>query len=613
MRKEKLLIIILFLLCSFNLFVNFDSEVEAKEPVLPDGIYYIKNYNSQKYMDVYEQSTNNGSNVHQWDFHGGLSQQWLIKNLGYYYSIIPMHAEDKALDVYNGEAINNANIQIWDVNLTNAQQWDIVECGNGTFKIASRCDVRKVIDVEGISNSNGANIHLYDWVNGANQKWYFEKLEYIPLNTKITKSISAGMDYIFSYNPTDSRMYVAETTGSTDTYMYVNNTQNIYTDDDSGIGNNSCIGFNAIAANKTIYIRVRHYSTTGTGAFTFQLRRQRAQVYTFDYGDGVDTTPFASGALNRLNAMGYESNYWHNSNQYHITDYDSTGYTRLNSEVVFFAGHGLTNGGGVKFKDKEFLSKDLINMNNCKLAVWATCNSASFAEQSQLKGARTAIGWNKLLDQNAGRKWTDQLFIELANHKTVKNAAESASRVSLWPWDGTFDGWEIFGNKDAVISNPRVNTRNIMIPNIVSQNEFENFKNEFDYTQYDLPGGGVRYYKTINGLLTNDYYDVLNDGTQIIKSSSNISAQDIENANQQQLVKSNNHVENNITADGINFNIILKTEEHVVYMKINNQMIPIQMIYTDYTNDLGIVYQDVICTNLLDNTTIDYGDVCASN
>ena len=65
-----------------------------------------------------------------------------------------------------------------------------------------------------------------------------------------------------------------------------------------------------------------------------------------------------------------------------------------------------------------------------------------------------------------------------------------------------------------------------------------------------------------------------------------------------------------LTTYGTNFNKLTKSEEHTVYMKLNGNVIPIKIIYSDYQSDEGYTYQDVVCINLLDNSYIDYADIC---
>ena len=107
----------------------------------------------------------------------------------------------------------------------------------------------------------------------------------------------------------------------------------------------------------------------------------------------------------------------------------------LNSEVVFFSGHGdaghLTfidsNGNRNRLYDTSTLFS---SMSNTKVAVWSACKSAvdpdgtgsrrSIAQKSIDMGAKSAIGWNDVTYVPAAKKWTDQFFLELGNTMTFR-------------------------------------------------------------------------------------------------------------------------------------------------------------------------------------------------
>ncbi|MBR0158747.1 MAG: RICIN domain-containing protein, partial [Clostridia bacterium] len=40
-----------------------------------NGTYFLKNKQSGKYADIYHQEMEDGTNVHQWEFHGGNTQR----------------------------------------------------------------------------------------------------------------------------------------------------------------------------------------------------------------------------------------------------------------------------------------------------------------------------------------------------------------------------------------------------------------------------------------------------------------------------------------------------------------------------------------------------------
>ncbi|MBC2581761.1 S8 family serine peptidase [Clostridium sp. DJ247] len=100
-------------------------------------------------------------------------------------------------------------------------------------------------------------------------------------------NISAAIEYagdfdFFKFTPTVSGSYTICTTGTTDTYGYlydVNQNQLAYNDDSNGT-TNFTIRY-ALIANQTYYIKIRHYYSFGTGAYSFSISQvQSSQTYT---------------------------------------------------------------------------------------------------------------------------------------------------------------------------------------------------------------------------------------------------------------------------------------------------------------------------------------------
>lgn len=63
------------------------------------GYYYLTNVNSNKVLEVKDQSTANGAAVDQWSNNGGNHQKWEINDLGNGYYKILNENGGKALDV----------------------------------------------------------------------------------------------------------------------------------------------------------------------------------------------------------------------------------------------------------------------------------------------------------------------------------------------------------------------------------------------------------------------------------------------------------------------------------------------------------------------------------
>lgn len=453
----------------------------------------------------------------------------------------------------------------------------------------------------------------------------------ITKDTIYSGTLTAGSTDTYYFTPSYSGMFTVETFGSTDTYGTVSgNTGTIFptaSDDDSGAGSNFAIGFSQQAGSTTT-IKVRHYnSSSGTGSYTLQVRDQRAQIFTFDYGSGdINTLNDSTKPASRLRTMGYAVGVRENVPASFVDITIASTFKVLNSEVVFFSGHG--DAGHLTFIDSNGncnrlydTSSYFSSMSNTKVAVWSACYSAadpdgtgprrSIAQKSIDVGAKSAIGWTVPVGVMAAKKWTDQFFLELGNTMTVQAAAASAGSVILWPWEGSYAGWQVFGNGTTVVAYPHVN-RKIAAYSPAKMADaalLQKLSNTEEYTPYELKGLGTRYYKTVNGHLTNEFYDIHDSG--VVKTSSVVfSDADILSIGRQELAINTFSPTERISAYGATFNRLIASDEHIVYMKLDGNIIPIKLIYSDYQNDEGLTYQDVVCINLLDNSYIDYADIC---
>jgi len=78
----------------------------------------------------------------------------------------------KVLDVQGVSQSNTALIQQWDYLGGANQQWQLVAVDSMStyYKIVSK-NSGKVLDVQGVSTANGALVQQYDYLAGANQQW----------------------------------------------------------------------------------------------------------------------------------------------------------------------------------------------------------------------------------------------------------------------------------------------------------------------------------------------------------------------------------------------------------------------------------------------------------
>lgn len=157
---------------------------------IPDGWYYIKNINSQKYLDVAGGKDVNGANVIQYQGNGKSNQKWYVKNLGN--NVITIQCgmgSNRMLDVENGSNTDGANIRIWESNGATAQQFKVKTGSNGSFCLLTKnSSEKKAVDVYGWSKDNNGNINQWAYNGLACQQFKFESTS----NGSSTPSTGSG-------------------------------------------------------------------------------------------------------------------------------------------------------------------------------------------------------------------------------------------------------------------------------------------------------------------------------------------------------------------------------------------------------------------------------------
>lgn len=97
------------------------------------AVYYIKNKNSGKYLNVNFGTDANGTNVNQWAFDGSIEQKWkVVQNENGTWKIYAMcssNGTNRVLDALrtggsaSGTIQHGNNIDIWSPNDSEAQNW----------------------------------------------------------------------------------------------------------------------------------------------------------------------------------------------------------------------------------------------------------------------------------------------------------------------------------------------------------------------------------------------------------------------------------------------------------------------------------------------------------
>ncbi|WP_423831696.1 RICIN domain-containing protein [Streptococcus equinus] len=146
---------------------------------IADGWYYIKNINSQKYLEVTDGKDANGANVQQFSGNGYPCQKWYVKNVGNgYITLKTGMASGRMLDVANGGTSDGTNIQIYDANGLDPQKFLPVKTDqSGVFCLQTKCSGNKqALDVYDWSTADKGNIDTWTYNGLACQQFRFEAI-----------------------------------------------------------------------------------------------------------------------------------------------------------------------------------------------------------------------------------------------------------------------------------------------------------------------------------------------------------------------------------------------------------------------------------------------------
>lgn len=142
---------------------------------IPEGKYRFKNVLSGLYLE--SSGYSQGSNILQRKVDYTLQPQSFVvlKSSNGYYTIHAAADQNLVLDVDGASAENNANVQLYTANGTAAQQWKFLSNNNGSFRVMSKCSQdTKGLTVLSASLSSGANIIQHEYNATKNDMWLME-------------------------------------------------------------------------------------------------------------------------------------------------------------------------------------------------------------------------------------------------------------------------------------------------------------------------------------------------------------------------------------------------------------------------------------------------------
>ncbi len=142
------------------------------------GYYNIISRNSNKGLDVADNSTTSGGRIQQYDVTGGggSNQRWKFVSAGSGNYYIIVKSTSMYLAVENNGTANGLKVQQKSFSSSNEFKWTVNNLGGGYYSIIN-VNSGKAIDVENVSTANGANIQVWDYTGGLNQQWQFVQVE----------------------------------------------------------------------------------------------------------------------------------------------------------------------------------------------------------------------------------------------------------------------------------------------------------------------------------------------------------------------------------------------------------------------------------------------------
>lgn len=142
------------------------------------GYYNIISRNSNKGLDVADNSNTSGGRIQQYDITGGggSNQRWKFvpDGSGNYYIIV------KSTGLYLAPESNSTadgiKVQQRAFSSSNEFKWTVNNLGGGYYSIIN-VNNGKSLDVESVSTANGANIQVWAYTGGLNQQWQLVQVE----------------------------------------------------------------------------------------------------------------------------------------------------------------------------------------------------------------------------------------------------------------------------------------------------------------------------------------------------------------------------------------------------------------------------------------------------
>jgi hypothetical protein len=158
---------------------------QTSQPIA-NGVYYIKNLNSGKYLQVKNAGTDNGSQIVQYSYHGDKYQRFKVNyETDGYYSLRPMHIENQTstIDMQNNASANidGTDCQLYTYESYYQEQKFLIRSAvGGGYQIGTKAsEGSKVLEVTNSSLIDNEVVQIWTYSDvRTNDNWVFEKVNF---------------------------------------------------------------------------------------------------------------------------------------------------------------------------------------------------------------------------------------------------------------------------------------------------------------------------------------------------------------------------------------------------------------------------------------------------
>jgi glucosylceramidase len=173
------------------------------------GYYNIISRNSNKGLDVADNSTVSGGRIQQYDITngGGNNQRWkfVADGSGNYYIIVK--STGMYLATENNSTADGIKVQQRTASTSNEFKWTVTSLGGGYYKIIN-VNSGKSLDVENVSTANGANLQVWTYTGGLNQQWQLVQVEASAAKKVAIEEVNAESDFSLYINSTNDYLKI---------------------------------------------------------------------------------------------------------------------------------------------------------------------------------------------------------------------------------------------------------------------------------------------------------------------------------------------------------------------------------------------------------------------